>query len=101
MIHPDLRSREELIDFLWWKGSTHVIAHSNAKGMNQNSLKTTNRGKNKRGKNKNAKNKTRITKSSSQIESRRTRGGKGHHSRSEFLNPYTNLSICGPLSQEP
>jgi hypothetical protein len=49
-----------LVDFLWWKGSTHVIAQINAKRTDQNGLETTNRLKNKRGKEKNAKNTSRT-----------------------------------------
>jgi hypothetical protein len=56
MIRPNLRSREELIDFLQWKGSTHVIDNSNAKRTDQNGLKTMNRSKNERGENVLAKN---------------------------------------------
>jgi hypothetical protein len=47
----------------------------------------------------NVKNTNAIHKNISQIESRRTRGGKGLHSRNNlwFLH---KSSICGPLSQE-
>jgi hypothetical protein len=45
-----------LVDFLRWKGSTHVIAQINAKRTDQKGLEKTNRLKNERGKEKNAKN---------------------------------------------
>jgi hypothetical protein len=57
---PDLRALEELVDFLRWKGSTHVIAQINAKRMDQNGLETTNRLKNERGKEKSVKNTSRT-----------------------------------------
>ena len=56
MIHPDLRSREELIDFLRWKGSTHVIDQTNAKRTDRNGLKTTNQATQEKGKNELVKN---------------------------------------------
>jgi hypothetical protein len=49
-----------LVDFLRWKGSTHVIAQINAKRTDQNGLEMTNQLKNERGKEKNAKNTLRI-----------------------------------------
>jgi hypothetical protein len=49
-----------LVDFLQWKGSTHVIAQINAKRMDQKGLEKTNRLKNERGKEKNAKNTSRT-----------------------------------------
>jgi hypothetical protein len=50
-----------LVDFLWWKGLTHVIAQNNAKRTVQNGLETMNRLKNKRGKMKNTKNTSQNT----------------------------------------
>jgi hypothetical protein len=46
MIRLDLRSREELVDFLRWKGSTHVIDQIKARKTNQNELEMMNQGKN-------------------------------------------------------
>jgi hypothetical protein len=59
----------------------------------------TNLAKNKRGGRKNMTNTNTIHKNILQIESQRTRGGKGLHSRSNlwFLH---KSPICGPLSQE-
>jgi hypothetical protein len=45
-----------LVDFLRWKGSTHVIAQINAKRTDQKGLETTNQLKNEREKEKNVKN---------------------------------------------
>jgi hypothetical protein len=86
-----------LIDFLQWKGSTHVIDNSNAKRTDQNGLKTMNRSKNERGENVLAKN----TKNTSH------KPNPGGHKvvmatiPITKLGSYTNLSICGPLSQNP
>jgi hypothetical protein len=49
-----------LVDFLRWKGSTHVIAQINAKRTDQKGLETTKRLKNERGKEKNMKNTSRT-----------------------------------------
>ena len=65
-----------MVDFLWWKGSTHAIDQSNAKGTSQNGLKTMNRGKNEKGKNKNAKNTSVNHKNISTIKSRYEEGRK-------------------------
>jgi hypothetical protein len=50
-----------LIDFLRWKGSTHIIAQIKARRTNQKGLETKNRLKNERGKKKNVKNTSQIT----------------------------------------
>jgi hypothetical protein len=42
LICPDLGSREELVDFLRWKGSTHIIDRINATRTNQNGQEQTN-----------------------------------------------------------
>jgi hypothetical protein len=34
LIRPNLWSREELDDFLWWKHSTHIIDQSHARETN-------------------------------------------------------------------
>jgi hypothetical protein len=62
-----------LVDFLWQKGSTHIIAQINAKRTDQKGVETTNQLKIERGKEKNVKN----TKSDSSAESRRLQGGFG------------------------
>jgi hypothetical protein len=49
-----------LIDLLWWKGSTHIIAQINAKRTNKKGIEKTNQPKNERGKEKNAKNRSRT-----------------------------------------
>jgi hypothetical protein len=49
-----------LVDFLWWKGSTHVIAQIKIKRTDQNGLETKNQLKNEREKEKNAKNTSRT-----------------------------------------
>jgi hypothetical protein len=82
-----------LDDFLWWKGSTHIIEHSNAKGTDRNGLKTTNRGKNEREKRKNTK-----TKRESQ-ETHHKSNPRGHEvvratiptAKLEFLHKSLNL----------
>jgi hypothetical protein len=49
-----------LVDFLQWKGSTHIIAQINAKRMDKNGLETMNQLKNEREKEKNTKNTSRT-----------------------------------------
>jgi hypothetical protein len=75
MIRPDLWSREELIEFLRWKDSTHVIDQPNTKETNQIGLKTKNQASKEKGQRRTREEQDEHKAQSSQNESWRTRGG--------------------------
>jgi hypothetical protein len=87
-----------LVDFLWWKGSTHIIAQIKATRTNQNGLETKNKLKNERGKKKSTKNTSQITRTKLLLSP----GGHKEDSKTpfplEFLVLTLNTWISGPLS---
>jgi hypothetical protein len=89
-----------LVDFLWWKGSTHIIAQTNAKRTDQNGLETTNRLKNERVKQKNVKNTSRTQR----VILLPNPGGHKEDSGPPFPLQILVLTqikrICGPLSHK-
>jgi hypothetical protein len=70
-----MRSREELVDFLQWKGSTHVIDQTKAKRTDQNGLKMMNQASKEKGQNGTREEHEEHKTQSSQTESWRTQGG--------------------------
>jgi hypothetical protein len=74
-----VRARVDLVQLTIRIASTHVIAQINAKRTTQNGLKSTNQATKEEGK-KEREEYEEHHKHNSKIESRRTRGGKGHHS---------------------
>jgi hypothetical protein len=87
-----------LIDFLQWKGSTHVIAQIKATRMNQNGLETKNQLKNERGKKKNAKNTSQITRTKLLPNPRGHKEDLGPPFLLKFLVLTLNTWISGPLT---
>jgi hypothetical protein len=67
--------REELIKFLRWKDSTHVIDQPNTKEMNRIGLKTKNQASREKGQRWTREEQDKHKAQSSQNESRRTRSG--------------------------
>jgi hypothetical protein len=89
-----------LVDFLRWKGSTHVIAQINAKRTDQKGLETKNRLKNERRKKKNAKNTTQITRTKLLPNPGGHKEDSGPPFPLEFLILTLNTWISGPLSHK-
>jgi hypothetical protein len=94
----DLRACEELVDFLWWKGSTHVIAQIKKTRMNQNGLEIKNRVKNEREKKKDVKNTSPIIRTKLLPNPRGHKEDLGPPFPLEFLVLTLNTWISGPLS---
>jgi hypothetical protein len=89
-----------LVDFLWWKGSTHVIAQIKATRMNQNGLEMKNRLKNERGKKKNTKNTSQITRTKLLPNPGGHKKDSGPPFPLELLVLTLNTKISGPLSHK-
>jgi hypothetical protein len=88
-----------LVDFLWWKGSIHIIAQIKATRMNQNGLEMKNWLKNeRRRRKKNAKNTSQITRTKLLPNSEGHKEDSGPPFLLEFLVLTLNTWISGPLS---
>jgi hypothetical protein len=87
-----------LVDFLRWKGSTHVIAQFKATRTNQNGLETKNWLKNERRKKKNVKNTSQITRTKLLPNPGGHKEDSGPPFPLEFLVLTLNTWISGPLS---
>jgi hypothetical protein len=89
-----------LVDFLQWKGSTHVIAQINTKRTDQKGLETTNQLKNERGKGKNTKNTSRIQRVILPPNPRGHKEDSGPPFPLEILVHTQIIRISGPLSHK-
>jgi len=75
MIRPDLRSREELVEFLRWKGSNHVIDQINSTNIDRNNLKSKNRATKEKGQKGTQEELKERKEHNSQTKSQRTQDG--------------------------